>query len=770
MFKSLLNKVCLVCIAFNIIICKAQLSAPSVLKNYIPSILIQVSSKEEFAAIKDSTVIVLLKHPLSGGLFVYNNNSIADEGISFKASALKKGTWKRIFDPSAGINACWFGAMGDGKHNDTEAIQKAINCSVLYQTQLILPAGIYYIPGNNTLSIKAHTHIKGAGKDATIIKTDSIFYGNFPTLMRTEGDDIRIEDITLSGGRPVNTSQRSATLAGRYSLLNISFDIEPSKNISVQRCRFADAYGRALIYKASNVLISDCEFLRIGRYNINFEALDGAISNFGRTGCSNISILSNYFENVGTHAISSYKTNLLQINNNQFKFISGIATANQECMNVKITGNTIEQSGDNGIDIQKCKNALISGNTFYCAGNKNAGNAGSAAAIFCGDDYGTELSDNIVIEKNFISGTFSSDSSHQDNRTYQNCGIYVIDASHIKILNNMIHQIGATGYFQTLKSPSLEDGNGIMIVNTQKGHSTDITVQSNTLSNIKRNGIYINGQSRELKITDNYIDTFGVHGIMMHAVGTNLFGMIENNTILDGLNIYALAITADIFVEVQDGWITQLKITGNQLRNNSRGGFQSINSKVFTTHGLYFSAKGFGKFNNIIVSDNQIHGHSIDEIGFSSSVSEYYIERFQSIPLWSFNHNYSGNTDDAPQVIVPGINQDQKPEIITESYGDHEPTYGNYSKGSIIKNTNPSTNMSGWIATNSGIATDTKWVPYMNTFQPLVVYNGEYVFRCQKQGVSGNKPLKPSDTLIKDGTTEWIYVGRKILFKPILLN
>lgn len=775
MLKNLISKGLLVSICYSFsTFCQGQFPIrllPSRNKpvNNIANTIIQVKTTEELSSVTDSGVVILLTDSLSGGLFSYLKDTMTDGGITFKATAIGSGSWKRNFDVTSGIHVNWYGARGDGRSNDATAIQQAINSSAFYKTFLALPAGTYYVPGNSTLSLPGHIHLKGAGKDQTIIKTDSVFHQNFPTLIRTTGDDISIEDITFSGGRPVNHSQRSALSAGRYSLLNISFDIEPTKNITIERCRFSDAYGRALIYKASNVVISNCEFLRIGRYNINFEAIDGAISNFGRTGCENITILSNYFENIGTHALSSYKINHLHVAANSFKYISGIAIANQECLNIHLTDNTIEECGDNGIDVQRCKNASVSGNNFYNAGNKNAGNAGSAAAIFCGDDYGTGQSDNTIIEKNCIDGTFIGDSVHQSTKSYQNCGIYIVDASHVKILSNMIRHIGSTSYFQTLRSPSLEDGNGIMIVNTQKGKATDIIVQSNTLNNIKCNAIYMTGQSREIKITGNYIDSFGVHGIMMHANGTNLFSMIDNNTIMDGLNVFALEITADIFVEVQDGWITNLKITGNHLRNNQRNEFQTLTAKVNTTHGIYFNAKGVGKLNNVVVSDNQIQGHSKDEIGFSSTISEYYIQKFNGVPVWGFVNNYSGSTDDQPEMIIPGINQDQKPEIITESYGDHAPTVGNYSRGSVIKNTNPANNILCWIAMNSGIATDTQWVPNMNVYQPLVVFNGEYVFKCLKQGVTGNKPLRPSNSIIKDGTTEWAYMGIKLLFRPVLI-
>lgn len=57
------------------------------------------------------------------------------------------------------------GAYGDGQHDDTEVIQKAINKS----RHVYLPSGTYLI--TNTINITPYSHIKGASMQNTKINT-----------------------------------------------------------------------------------------------------------------------------------------------------------------------------------------------------------------------------------------------------------------------------------------------------------------------------------------------------------------------------------------------------------------------------------------------------------------------------------------------------------------------------------------------------------------------------------------------------------------------
>lgn len=731
--------------------------------------MVVLPTVETLEQLTDITAVAVVTDSVRGGLFRYSEDTLVNQGTTFRAKALGKGSWMRIFDPIGGIRVSWFGAIANGRDNAAPAIQAAIDEAVKLKSQVLFSAGVYFIPADVSLSLPANSFLKGVNMNATQITTDSVYSDAAPALIKSFGDNIHLEDIGFSGGRPIAPDQRSVSQKGRYSILNISFDIEKANDIVIKRCAFQDAFGRAVLYRASNITISDCEFRRIGRYNVDFAALDGAISNFARDKCSNVIIENNRFENIGTHCLSSYKVEFLQIKNNVLKNISGIGIANQECGHVEITANTLQNTGDNGIDLQRCSQVVISHNFFENAGDKHAGGAGSAAAIFFGDDYGYGKADNTVISNNFIKGTFVYSPQKDMAKAYQNCGIYLIDASHIKVVNNSIQQIGVPEYTSN-HSLSLEDGNGIMIINTAKGQSSDILVEGNTLTEVKTNAIYINGQSREIKVKNNYISTFGTNGIFMRAIGTNLYSQLSGNTIIDGKNIFRNKVAADIYIDAQNAWITNFSITDNQMRNNKRSNYQTRYDTVFTTHGIYFTADGFGKFNNLIVANNQLHGHMVDEIGFSDAISEYSVVKDKYFPLVSFNNNYAGSTDDNPHVIIPGYNQAKKPRIISESYDNKVPDYGNYSAGSIIRNIYPTSGVYGWVAVTSGFAAAKKWQPLQNYQAGETVYVDSDVFRCIKAGSSGKLAPKAGDKAIPDNEVEWEYMGKRALFKKMTLQ
>ncbi len=732
-------------------------------KTLFPKNLQTINDIERFP---DSSVIIFCSDKIRGGFFKYDRERSADSGISFPAKAINGGSWVRIFQSA--VNVQWYGASGDGKTNDAEALQRAILSAAALKMPVFFPKGSYFIPHDFCLIIPGGSDIAGMNKENSTITTDSISNDEYPSLIKITGHNVVIRNLGFNGGRQHNVSQISTQKNGRHNIVNISYDSSVLNNISFQNCLFSDAYGRGVAYKAENLSIKDCSFTRIGRYNIEFETVDGAISNYGRPACKNIRIENNRFSYIGTHAIASYKITGLTINNNILENISGIGIGNQECVNVLASGNRISFTGDNGMDFQRCDNVNVTDNFFYCSGDKHAGDAGSAAAIFLGDDYGSGKSNKAVINNNFIKGNFNF--RREKPASFQNCGIYLIDANYVKVTNNTITQIGNVKAFD--KQLAREDGNGIMLTTTLQGQSVDVQINGNSFSQLKSNAIFVNGQAREIKISNNIIERFGENGIVLRSIGTNLFNTIENNTVTNGLNFYKKDIASDIFVEVQNGWITHCRISGNQLRNNNRLNFRSDTNKVYTTHGIYFSATGFGKFNNLIVNDNQIQGHGIDEIGFSSNLSEYRINKDISFPSTGFTNNFSGSTDDnRPYIIIPGFNQKEKPEIITESFANRIPEYGNYSAGSTIKNADPANGIYAWVVVRSGFAAGDTWKANKNYTKNDVVFIGNHVWRCVKKGISGiHFDSESRNEIVKDGSVEWESMGQRALFKTMVLQ
>ncbi|WP_153800194.1 right-handed parallel beta-helix repeat-containing protein [Foetidibacter luteolus] len=724
----------------------------------------------EMQQVKDTAAAVLLQHGKISGLFYYSADTLADNGTSFKATAVGNGTWKREYDITKGINVQWFGAVGDGITNDAPALQQAIITAARQKNTAIIPPGNYFIPSSVTLYIPGNSSLRGMHPQQSRLITDSAFVPAHPSLVKVTDNNVIIENLGFSGGRPYDASQKSTAAKGRHTLLNISFDSSVLKNIHIKNCAFSDSYGRGIAYKVENFSVEGCDFRRIGRYNTKFETVDGAITNFGRYGSANVTIRDNVFSFTGTHAISSSNTENLKILNNTFSNISGIACGNQACSNVQFAGNSINNTGDNGVDFQRSNRVVISDNFFINSGDKNAGHAGSAAAIFFGDDYGTEKANNVVISNNFIKGSFTfRKGSVPDIPEYQNCGIYLIDVQQAKVVNNNLQNIGVPFHISDTIN-SREDGNGIMIVTTAKGKSEDVLIDGNSFFNIKANAIYANGQSREIKISNNYVNLFGVHGIYMSAVATNLFSTIHHNTVLDGRNHFGNKVAADIYFEGKDAWVTQLNISGNQLRNTPRKSYATREDKVSTTHGIYFNARGFARFNNIVVKDNQVTGHLQDEIGFSEGVSEFFVVKGKNSPITGFGQNYTGTTDDNTGLIVPGLNQAEKPAIISETFSNKEPGYGNYSEGSIIRNTQPSNGIYAWLAVEGGFAAANRWSAKAKYHKGEVVYAGAYTYQCVKDGISGAVLIKKADGIITDGEAQWRLMGKRAVFKALKIQ
>jgi hypothetical protein len=688
---------------------------------------------------------------------VVSENINASTAVAFGSIS----TYHFYTDPF-NLNVRDFGAAGDGVQNDAPAFQKAIDAAAKQMKPLQVPSGKYYFPAKSTLILPSGITIEGSGRENCILFTDSVTDAAYPALINIQGENITIKSLAISGGRPVAADQRSTTAGGRYNLINISFDTKASKNILIENCRLSDAYGRGILFRGTYITVRDCEFLRIGRYTTNFKAVDGAISNFGRNECADIRILHNTFKYVGTHAVSAFRINRLNIEDNHLSQISGIGLANHQCQNLRITGNRIEYTGDNGIDVQRCQQTLISANYFYAAGNKNAGDAGSAAAIFYGDDYAQNTASNGIISENFIRGAFAFGADTLSGKS-QSCGIYIIDAFHVKVLHNTISGIGDME--QSHKLNGIEDGNGIMVVNSAKGQSRDVLLDGNSIYDTKHNGLFVNGQSRDLKVINNNITAAGGHGIYFSSVATNLFGIIKDNTVTDGRNWFNKSIAADILIEGKNGWITHLNVSGNQLRNNKRSNHLGMSDSVATTHGIYFTGKGFAKFNNVIVEDNQSTGHSKDEIGFADIISSYVITADKPFPVTTFRNNYSGSTDDQPQAIIPGYHQQHKPWIITESYGFKVPDYGNYAKGSVVHNlTDPAAD---WIALNSGFAAQNRWEKNKPVQKGQVIYTGDQVWRCIVAGRTGTVPFTGSKGVATDGSVRWESMGQRVLFSTL---
>src|SRR6185437_14379570 len=126
--------------------------------------------------------------------------STADDGGRFIASSMTtNGVWERVFDGSIPNVKMW-GAYGDGIHDDTAAIQNALN-GVLSWTgagEILFPAGNYMV--TNTLVFNPTlTHVMGEGPLNTFVtmklgvSADIFWTWNAYLFLTGEGTDPNVD-------------------------------------------------------------------------------------------------------------------------------------------------------------------------------------------------------------------------------------------------------------------------------------------------------------------------------------------------------------------------------------------------------------------------------------------------------------------------------------------------------------------------------------------------------------------------------------------------
>jgi len=146
------------------------------------------------------------------------------------------------------IDVTSFGAGGDGRTDDTAAIQRAADAAVragrgaFDNRSLCFPPGVYKVKGEITLR-----GISLRGRDAVISQTDK----NAVTFRYTDFWNVRVTGITFTGGK------------GHVALVNDNLD---KSLFFVDNCRFFNSSGSALTtcHGAQSVLftVKNCEFIR----------------------------------------------------------------------------------------------------------------------------------------------------------------------------------------------------------------------------------------------------------------------------------------------------------------------------------------------------------------------------------------------------------------------------------------------------------------------------------------------------------------------------
>ncbi|VRQ89937.1 cell wall surface anchor family protein [Streptococcus pneumoniae] len=280
-----------------------------------------------------------------------------NENKSYKEDVISDRIIKKEFEDTA-LSVKDYGAVGDGIHDDRQAIQDAIDAAAqgLGGGNVYFPEGTYLV--KEIIFLKSHTHLE-LNEKATIL--NGINIKNHPSIVFMTGlftdDGAQVEwgpteDISYSGGTiDMNGAlNEEGTKAKNLPLINSSgaFAIGNSNNVTIKNVTFKDSYqGHAIqIAGSKNVLVDNSRFLGqalpktmkdgqiISKESIQIEPLTRkgfpyALNDDGKKS-ENVTIQNSYFGKsdksgelvtaIGTHyqTLSTQNPSNIKILNNHF--------------------------------------------------------------------------------------------------------------------------------------------------------------------------------------------------------------------------------------------------------------------------------------------------------------------------------------------------------------------------------------------------------------------------------------------------------------------
>jgi len=288
---------------------------------------------------------------------------------------------------STTLNVRNYGARGDGRHDDTAAIQKAINSLPATGGTVFVPSGTYLINAVTSVRLRSQMHLQLASDAKLVCKPNSsekayVLYvyrvsdveisggqiigdrdghlgttGEWGHCIQLRGANrVTIRDMRLSKGWGDGISMGAAYVSGVWRVSN---DVAIANIISTQNRRQALSIGRT-----TNVRVYDSEFSHT-RGTAPECGIDIEPDPPGET-------RTVWIENCRINDNAKY--GLLVWNNANDVTVKGCTVESNYscgivthgCSNVNLTGNLIRNNSATGVYIQdKSQYCTISDNTFF---------------------------------------------------------------------------------------------------------------------------------------------------------------------------------------------------------------------------------------------------------------------------------------------------------------------------------------------------------------------------------------------------------------------
>lgn len=348
-----------------------------------------------------------------------------------------------------------FGAVGDGRTDDTQALKAAIEAGA--GKEVYIPSGTYMI--SSKIYIPESTRIVGDGESTVLMAAPGMARG-MDLLKIYQASGIQIEQISFSGNSGVNKRGNVYNTQDGIHLLDIWY----ATDVTISNCSFRDnIYAAIRCVGSSNVSVFesafqdvDCGLITLGSDDISDITVHGCtfdgheksepVSFFATAKHSNITITDNVMSNKrdGSGVLFSSRgshENIL-VTGNQISgtatgisadhVTSGIISGNvigdttggygivlTDCADIRVEDNSMSRVMLDGIRLTSCRDVVVSGNLVNSAGLKNKDFLGIRIKGAC---------ENLVLQHNQVAkGTAKS-----------GVGIYVEATGTIQVMDSLL--------------------------------------------------------------------------------------------------------------------------------------------------------------------------------------------------------------------------------------------------------------------------------------------------------------------------------------------
>jgi len=276
-----------------------------------------------------------------------------------------------------------YGAVGNGTHDDTSAIQAAINALPSTGGTVYIPDGTYLIDTTRRINLRSLMLLKMSSGAVLKAKTSS---AKRAYILYLNGKN----NVEIAGGQLVGERETHHYASGTTDEWNHGISIINSNHVTVRDLRVAKCTGDGICIgggaadvvidnvvstgnRRQGLSITNCRNIKV--YDSEFSYTHGTSPECGIDiepdsgySCYDVHIENCRFNNNAKYGINIWKNvSNVTVTRNVLEHNGSLGMSTHACSGITVTGNTIRYNSATGIVFNKeSRNVTHSGNLSYC--------------------------------------------------------------------------------------------------------------------------------------------------------------------------------------------------------------------------------------------------------------------------------------------------------------------------------------------------------------------------------------------------------------------